>query len=54
MSSRQGVCAPLIPENDVLISQNPCKKISQLPESIFHLLPKSLKLIQLPPNSQKV
>ena len=37
-----GVCAPLIPENNALISPNPWKKIPQLPESILSLLPKSL------------
>ena len=40
-----GVCTHLIPENNALISPNPWKKIPQLPESIFPLLPKSLKLM---------
>ena len=30
-----GDSAPLIPEHNALISPNPCKKIPQLPESIF-------------------
>ena len=49
----RGVCAPLIPENNALISPNLWKKIYQLPESNFPLLPKSLKIIQLLPNPQK-
>ena len=36
----QGVCAPLIHENNALISPYPWKKIPQLPESIFALFPK--------------
>ena len=48
-----GVCAPLIPENNALIFPTPWKKVPQLPENIFPLLPKSLKLIQLLPNPQK-
>ena len=49
-----GVCAPLIPENNALISPNHWKKIPQLPKSIFSLLPKSLKLIHLLPKSSKI
>ena len=49
-----GVCAPLIPENNTLISPTPWKKVTQLPENIFPLLPKSLKLIQLLPKSPKI
>ena len=48
-----GVCAPLIPENNALISPTPWKKVPQLPENIFPWLPKSLKLIQLLPKSPK-
>ena len=33
--AHKAVCAPLIPENNALISTNPLKKISQLSESIF-------------------
>ena len=49
-----GVCAPLIPENNAFISPNPWKKVPELPEDIFPLLPKCLKLIQLLPKSPKI
>ena len=47
------VCAPLIPKNNALISLNPWKKISQLPESIFPLFPKSWKIISAAPQKYK-
>ena len=48
------VCAPLIPENNALISQNPWKKIPRLPESIFPLLPRQiLKINSASPNPQQ-
>ena len=46
-----GVGVPLISENNALISLNPRKKIAQLPENTFPLLPKSLKFIQLLPKN---
>ena len=53
MRPPRGVCAPLIPENNALISPTPWKKVPKLPENIFPLLPISLKLIQLLPKSPK-
>ena len=54
LRSPWGFCAPLIPENNSIISPNPRKKIPQLPESVFPLLPKIFKLIQLLPKSPKI
>ena len=49
------VCAPLIPEIMHWSPKIPERKlITQFPESIFPLLPKALKLIQLLPKSTKI
>ena len=46
-----GVCAPLIPENNALISPNPWKKIPQLPlTSLLKILKINSASPQIPKN----
>ena len=53
MKSPRGNLCSLDPENNALISPNPFKKIPQLPESIFPLLHKSLKINSASPQIPK-